>query len=92
MAIFLNQTETIGRIITAGANNVTGDILGAILVIFIVLVAVCIYFQIPIEFMAIILLPLAITASAYLGGPFMAIVVCILILISWIIAKNWLAH
>ena len=87
--LFLNTTGSIGQIIMAGTGNLTGSIIATIFFILFFLLAICIMFGIPLEFAMLLLLPFVIViASAY--GNFMLLLIVILALFSWIIAKNFI--
>ena len=87
--IFINNSETIGKIMEAGTQNLTGSIVATLLLVLIVLLVICMMFGIPFEFASVILLPFCISVGAFytnLVGP----LIVILLYVSMIIAKNWL--
>lgn len=86
---FINETGIIGTIIQAGTDNMTGSIVGTLMFILLFLVVVAVFFGIPFEFMAVLLLPFVIGLGAYYSS-FMIPIVVTLIIIASIIAKNWL--
>jgi hypothetical protein len=75
-----------GIIIDAWTYNVTGDLFLTLLSLTIGLLALCLMFKIPIEFTAIILLPLFIVCMAY-SSQFLAIGGLTLIYIGVLVAK-----
>lgn len=87
--LFVNESQTIGQILIAGTQNLTGNIVVTLLVIMIFLLCLCVLFGIELEFSAIIFLPICITLGAYYSS-FMGMIIVILIYVSTIIAKNWL--
>ena len=87
--IFINETGIIGTIIQAGTENMTGSVVATLFFVLLFLVAVAIFFGIPFEFMAVLLLPFVIGLGAFYSS-FMIPLVISLIIISSIIAKNWL--
>ena len=87
--LFMNTTETIGKIILSGSNNVTGSLVGTLILILIFLMAICIMFGIPLEFSAILVFPYILVVSAYYSS-FMLIMVLIIVFLVIIIAKNFL--
>lgn len=87
--MFMNWTETIGIILKAGTQTVTGDIISTLFLVLIFLFAICIMFSIALEWIAIIILPLCLAmASEY--NNFIGPVTVIIIYISMIITKNWI--
>jgi len=87
--IFINETGIIGTIIQAGTENMTGSLVATLFFVLLFLVAIAIFFGIPFEFMAVLLLPFSIGLGAYYSS-FMVPIIVTLIIISSIIAKNWL--
>lgn len=56
--MFINATETLGVIIKTGTETVTGSIFLTLLIIILVLMVIAMMFGIPLEFTAILVLPL----------------------------------
>ena len=86
---FMNWSQSIGQIITHGTTNVTGSIVATLLIVLIFLIIVCVMFGIPLEFSAILLIPICISMGAYysnLMGP----LIVIFIYVSTLVAKNWI--
>lgn len=65
--MFINATETLGKIFLHGSTNVTGNMFLSLLVIIILLIAIAIMFGIPLEFTAVIILPLLLAYMSYYG-------------------------
>lgn len=86
---FVNQTETIGLILNAGTQSLTGDLVATLLVVFAFLIILCLMFSIPLEFTAIIMLPLTLATAAYYSD-FLVILIVLGIYLCTILAKNWL--
>jgi hypothetical protein len=86
---FINQTESIGRIIEAGSSGVTGSVVATIFCIMIFLFVVSIMFGIPLEFFMVLILPFCIACAAFYGAFLLPIVV-IVFYVAMIIAKNFL--
>ena len=86
---FVNASETIGMILSSGTIGITGNIVATLFLILIVLMALAMIFSIPLEFMAVLILPFCISVAAFYGN-FMVPVVLILIFLSMIIAKTWI--
>jgi len=86
---FINTTDIIGVIIGEGTKNATGNLMATLLFIFLFLIVVCIMFGIPLEFIAVILLPICLASASYYSDFFKPLIV-IIIYVSMIIAKNWL--
>lgn len=90
MAVFfINETGVIGQIMEAGTQNLTGSMTATLLFILLFLMVVALSFGIPLEFLAVIILPFCLSVGAYYG-TFMVPIIVMLIYISSIIAKNWL--
>lgn len=87
--VFLNTSETLGLVIASGTQSLTGDIFLTLLLILIFLIVVCLMFSIPLEFTAIIILPICISAGAYYSS-FVAPLGIILIYLATLLTKNWL--
>lgn len=86
---FINVTEPIGQILSAGTIGVTGDILGTLYVLLMFVIVIALMFGIPMEFLSLLILPLCISIAAFYGNFFIPVVI-ILIYISMLVAKNWL--
>lgn len=87
--VFINATESIGLILIAGSTNLTGNIVATLLLILAVLFAIAMMFQIPLEFTAVIFLPLCLAMGSYYSNMLGPLIV-ILIFLSTLVAKNWL--
>lgn len=85
---FINTTDVIGVILASGAQTVTGDIVSALMVIFLFLAVIALMFGIPLEFTAVIILPLTIATAAYYSD-FMALLIVLGIYLCTLLAKNW---
>ena len=86
---FMNNTETIGVIINTGSSTLTGSIMASIFLLLIFLIVVSLMFGIPLEFLAIIVLPFCLSVGAYYSD-FMIPIIVIIVYLSMLIAKNWL--
>jgi hypothetical protein len=62
-----NSTQVIGQIIESATLNVTGSLYLTLLGVILGLVLICLLFRIPIEFTAIIVLPLMLGLMAYMS-------------------------
>ena len=89
MAFPINATGDIGIAINAITQNLTGDIIATMIMLLVFLFALALVMQIPLEFFAILILPLCITISAYQGG-FVLSVVLIIFYFAAIIAQHWM--
>ena len=87
--VFLNITEIIGRVINVISTNFTGSIVGTIMLILIFLIVICVMFDIPLEFLSVIILPFCIVCASYYSY-FMLPIVVICLYVSILIAKNFL--
>lgn len=88
----LNESGTIGQIFIGAINNVAGDVITALLMVFLILLVIAVKFGIPLEFIAVLLIAFAIPVAAYYGGVFLSIVVVFIIGLAWFMARAWLAH
>jgi hypothetical protein len=84
--IFYNSSGSFGLIIDAWTYNVTGDLYLTLVSFVLLLFAFCLMFKIPIEFTAIIVLPMMIVAMAW-SSQFLAIGGLTLIYIGVLVAK-----
>lgn len=89
MVDIVNSSQAIGQIISAGTNGIFGSLELAIITIVIFLLAMAFMFGIPLEYLAIIILPLSMATAIYLTSFWVAIFI-IIIYVAMIIAKNWL--
>jgi len=87
--MFINATETIGLILGIASNESTGSLFLSLLIFMIILFAFCLMFGIPIEYSAIIMLPLVLSCMAYYQ-EFYVIGGVIFIYLAIIITKNWI--
>lgn len=87
--MFLNTTETIGIIIGAANETTTGDLFSTLMLILLFLLAVCIMFGIPLEYISILILPYGISCMAYYSN-FIGPTAVIFIYIAVILTKNWI--
>jgi hypothetical protein len=87
--IFYNSSGSFGIILDAFTYNVTGDLFLTLLCLVIGILAFCLMFRIPIEFSAIIILPLLLTIMAF-TSEFLAIGGLTLVYIAILLAKNFL--
>lgn len=85
----VNQTGTIGNILSAGTQNLTGSMVATLFLILMIFIALTIMLRIPLEITAIIILPFCLGAGAFYSN-FMIPVVAILVFLTMMIAKNWL--
>lgn len=86
---FINETGVIATIMAAGTQTLTGSMVATLFLILIVLFAIAIMFRIPLEYLAIIILPFCLSIGAYYSS-FMIPIIVILIYLAMILAKNWL--
>jgi hypothetical protein len=89
MALFINTTETIGIILGSASTTTTGSLFGALLLVMIILIAMAFMFNIPLEFTAVLFLPLVLGCMAFYS-QFLATGGVFLIYVSIIITKNFI--
>lgn len=86
---FINQTDVIGRILDSGTQTLTGSMVATLFFILMFLIVIAFMFGIPLEFLAIFILPFCIAVGSYYSNFLLPIIIIIIFLAS-IIAKNWL--
>lgn len=87
--VFINETDVIGRIISSGTDSMTGTLELSLFFILFFLIAMCLMFQIPLEFLVVFILPFCIAVASNTGS-FFAPIVAMVFYIGVVIAKNWL--
>lgn len=87
--IFMNSTDVIGRIMESGTNTLTGSMVATLFFILLFLMVVAFMFGIPLEFMAVIILPFCLALGSYYSNFYVPIII-IIVFVASIIAKNWL--
>ena len=85
--VFYNETGTFGIMISYMNTDVTGSLFLTLLFMVLAVLAICALFRIPIEFSAILVLPLLLVMMAYVG-EFLAIGGIFLIYLGILFAKN----
>jgi len=86
---FLNCTETIGKVFATGTDTTTGSIFMTLLVLLFVILAIAVMFGIPIEYTAVLVLPLLLAYTAFVSD-FASILVITLLYLGVIVAKNFI--
>jgi len=87
--MFINATETIGVILGSATEVSIGSLIVALLLLLIVLLGFCLLFGIPLEYSAIVILPLLLGYMAYYK-EFYVVGGAIFIYLAFILTKNWL--
>jgi len=88
MALFFNESGVIAAFITQMTNNVTGSLFLSLLIIMVFFMLAALLFRLPIEFAAIILMPVLIVFMAA-TSDFLAVGGVFLIYLGVIFAKNF---
>lgn len=86
--MFINASGTIGSILTYATSDVTGSLFLTLLGIVIGILFICVLFRIPMEFSAILVLPLLLGLMAYMQ-EFVPIGGVFLIYLGIIMGKNF---
>lgn len=68
MVLFINQSGTIGQIVTLMTNQGTGSLFLTFLLIVLSIMLLAMVFRIPLEFTAIIILPITLTLMSFIGN------------------------
>lgn len=84
--VFINTSSSVGAIVVAFTNNVTGSLFLTLLMIVIVLTLFASIFRIPLEISATVILPLLLAYMAY-SSEFMVVGGVMLIYLAVIFAK-----
>jgi len=85
----VNQTGSLGVILSAGTLSLTGSMVATLFLILMFLIAIAMMFRIPLEIIALLVLPFCLGVGAYYSN-FMIVIVGILAFLSMMLAKNWL--
>ena len=86
--VFINATETIGKILLAGAGDVAGSMFLVLFMLVMILFAMCIFFGIPLEFGVIIIFPVLIASSVYYG-QFVPLIVVLLFYFTFLFVRRF---
>lgn len=89
MVTFINYTESIGQVIGNANATLTGSLFLTMFIIFMVILAITIFFGIRLEYTALLILPLLIGLMAFTGS-WGGIVIVVLIYTAFIITKNFI--
>ena len=89
--MFLNETGIMGVILISLTDNVTGSLFLTLLLILVTILSFCFLFRIPIEWSAVIVMPLLIT-FATIQGEFVSILGIFLIYMGVIFAKYYFVN
>jgi len=89
---FLNTTGFLGEMFVSFTTHVTGTTFLTLLAIMILLIGLFTMFRIPIEVTLILLVPVLIVFMAWNSGGFLAVGGVILLMLSVLLAKNWIVR
>jgi type IV secretory pathway VirB2 component (pilin) len=87
MVVLLNTSQEVGFAIW-GLNSITGSFYVTLLIIFIILIGLAMMFRIPIEFTALILLPVGI-GFAVASNNFVPVLIVVLIYVGILLAQHF---
>ena len=87
MVLFINQTGTIGVIMGAVTNNITGSYFITLLGLMVIILLFFMVFRLPVEATVIFILPLCLVFMAFYG-EFLVIGGLLLMYLGFLIAKN----
>jgi len=85
--MFINETGVIGQIFMYASTNLTGSLFLSLLGIIILIIAIFMLFRIPIEFTAILILPIMIVFMAY-ESQMLVITGAFILYLGFLTAKN----
>lgn len=86
MALFVNNTNTIGVIYTAFNNNVTGSEFITLFLALFMVILFFMLFRVPFEVTAVFIIPMVIIYSAYTAS-FQPIIVVLMVYLGFLTAK-----
>lgn len=87
--VFINFTETIGKVILAGTEGTSGSFTITLIMILILIIALAIMFGIQLEYTAILILPLTLACMSYYSD-FVTFGMILLIYFAFILTKNFI--
>jgi len=85
----INSSNTIGMILDAGTQNLTGLMVATMFLLLMFFITLMIMFKVPLEVMALLLLPFVLAVATFYSS-FMIVLVAFIIFLSMMLAKNWL--
>jgi hypothetical protein len=85
--VLANATGFVGQMLGTATASITGSLFLSLFMMFIILLAICFMFGIPLEFSGIILLPLCLVLMTYYS-EFIGTGGVMLIYLAFVIAKN----
>jgi hypothetical protein len=88
MVVFINQTGTLGVILSGLTSNITGNLFLSLLFVLLLVLMLAVAFRIPIEFIMILCLPFMLILLAF-AGDFMPVAGIILLFLAIILGKNF---
>ena len=91
MALFINETGLIGQFFAQSAANVSGDLYLIIILVMIALMVLLIAMGVPLEWTAVIVLPLMITGAAF-SGEFITMTGIIMLYLGVLFAKVYFTN
>lgn len=86
---FINWSQTVGVIIANSTEYNTGSIFLSLMILLVMILAFALMFGIKLEYTSIIVLPLLLGYMAYYSD-FVAVGICILIYLAFVMTKNFL--
>ena len=87
---FINVTGTIGTIMSSGTTTITGTMVATLFFVLIFLIVMALMFGIPLELLAVVILPFCIVVGAYYPQVILVIIIILAIYFGLIIAKNFI--
>lgn len=88
MTTFFNSSDTFGQVLLYMTTDITGSLFISLLLIMVIMIAFALALRIPVEFTAILLIPLFLTLMAF-SSDFLAIGGILLIYLGILTAKNF---
>ena len=85
----MSSNGIIANIINTGTTTLTGDIIATLLLVFAFIIIIALMFGIPLEFIAVLILPLSLVLGAYYSIFWLPVFI-IIVFVASIITKNWL--
>lgn len=82
-----NNASLVSKMLCTSSSTITGSMFLSLFLLFVILLAICIMFGIPMEFSGVILLPFVLVCMTYYS-EFIGTGGIILIYLTFVIAKN----
>jgi len=86
---FMNCSQSVGKVVLGLTSQMTGDIVLTLLLILICIIAIALMFGIPLEFTAILIVPLILAYMAYFA-EFVTYGLILMVYLAFLFGKNFI--